>query len=348
MRAAVSLVVVGVLAVASAAASSGERMPGPAPQRRAGDAARENAACEACHVDVANEWRGSMHAQADVDPVYRRALAREPMAFCRGCHAPEADPSTDAPPRLAAIGVGCVTCHRTSGDAVLAGPARGERREAPHAIVRDARFASPAACASCHEFDFPDSAARAHPERMQSTVSEHAASASAATACGACHMPRGADGHRSHAFAASRDPAMLRSAVNVRATRGPTKVRLHLAPGAAGHAFPTGDLFRRLVVVAEAVGDDWAVSGEASRALERRFKMSAVSPGHVGRVLVGDDRVGPRDAQDVELELGDAARGRTIAWRVEYQRVEHPLGADDSAAVVAESTVVAEGSLGAP
>src|SRR5262249_49394694 len=155
---------------------------GPAPQGRAGDPARENAACEACHADVAGEWRGSMHAQADVDPVYRRALAREPMAFCRACHAPEADPAADAPPKLSALGVGCVTCHKTGGDAVLAGPAprdlgreRGAVRAAPHAIVRDARFATPSACASCHEFDFPDSRARARPERMQATVSEHAA-----------------------------------------------------------------------------------------------------------------------------------------------------------------------------
>ena len=70
------------------------RMPGPAPQAaRPGDIALENARCEGCHADIAREWRASMHAQASVDPVYQRALAIEPLPFCRGCHAPEADPS---------------------------------------------------------------------------------------------------------------------------------------------------------------------------------------------------------------------------------------------------------------
>jgi hypothetical protein len=353
MRTRAWLLLFGIVlgAGAAGAAAPATRMPGPAPRAHGGtDPARENAACEACHVDIAREWRGSMHAQADVDPVYRRALAREPMAFCRACHAPEANPSSDAPPKLSAIGVGCVTCHATGGDAVLAGPAREGSHAAPHAVVRDPRFASSAACASCHEFDFPDSPARGRAERMQATVSEHASSPSATTACARCHMPRRADGRPSHAFAASRDPAMLRSAVVASAARRGSKVAIHLAPGAAGHAFPTGDLFRRLVITAEAVGDDWAVNGEASRALHRRFKMAATSPGHVGRVLVGDDRVGtgPLGAQEVELDLGGAARGRTIAWRVEYQRVEHPLGADEETAAVAESIVVAEGTLAPP
>jgi hypothetical protein len=34
-----------------------------------------------------------MHRQAHVDPVYQRAFAIKPMAFCQSCHAPEADPS---------------------------------------------------------------------------------------------------------------------------------------------------------------------------------------------------------------------------------------------------------------
>jgi hypothetical protein len=37
--------------------------------------------------------------------------------------------------------------------------------------------------------------------------------------------------------------------------------------------------------------------------------------------------------------------GARIAWRVEYQRVEHPVGVDDADAVVAESIVVAEGQV---
>jgi hypothetical protein len=63
--------------------------------------------------------------------------------------------------------------------------------------------------------------------------------------------------HRSHAFVASRDPAFVRQAVRVQAVRDDaTTILLTLSPGNVGHAFPTGDLFRRLVVVAEVPGDD--------------------------------------------------------------------------------------------
>ncbi len=325
-------------------------MPHPAPQAaRSADPARANERCVGCHAAIATEWAASMHAQADTDPVYARALSLEPLPFCRGCHAPEADPRADAREPLASVGVGCVTCHVTGpdprGGTLSAVPTRGV---SPHAVRLTARFASDAACAGCHEFDFPARVPGQPPDRMQATVSEHSASSRAAEPCAACHMPVvGGDGpapHRSHLFAASRDPALLRAAVRV-TTERPTASSLvvTLEPGRVGHAFPTGDLFRRLIVSAEALGDDWTVIGEASRSLHRRFAWREVAPGQAVRHMVGDDRVGVGPPVPLGFELGEAARGRAIAWRVEYQRVEHPVAADDSDAVVAESIVVAEG-----
>jgi hypothetical protein len=137
---------------------------------------------------------------------------------------------------------------------------------------------------------------------------------------------------------------MLRAALSVRAWRAsPSSITLVLTPGRVGHAFPTGDLFRRLVISAEAVGEDWIVLGEASRSLYRRFEMREIQPGHTLRHLIGDDRVGVGRPEPMELDVGEGARGQPIAWRVEYQRVEHPLGEDESAAVVAESIVIADG-----
>jgi hypothetical protein len=325
-------------------------MPGPAPQAaRPGDVALENARCEGCHTEVAREWRASMHAQASVDPVYQRALAIEPLPFCRGCHAPEADPRRDAPPGLARLGVGCVTCHAT-GDGVR-GPVLAAAPPAvapPHPVLISAAFGTAAACASCHEFDFPIHAPGRRPDRMQSTVSEHATGPYAADSCSSCHMPwaPGPRRHRSHGFAAARDLPTLRAALTVTAARtSPSRVTITLAPGQVGHAIPTGDLFRRLVVSAEAVGDDWTVVSEASRALHRHFAFGPAAEGHVVRELVGDDRVGVGPSRPVDLDFGDAARGLAVAWRVEYQRVEHPLGADESDVVVADSVVVAEGVI---
>ena len=96
---------------------------------------------------------------------------------------------TTARPSLAALGVGCVTCHAPAGladDAVLAVP--GDSHAAPHAVVASAGFAGASACAGCHEFTFPGRA-----EAMQLTLREHAASRFAATACADCHMPAVAD-----------------------------------------------------------------------------------------------------------------------------------------------------------
>lgn len=81
-------------------------------------------ACEACHLAEAAEWRVSLHHTADVEPSYRRAFAIEPLPFCRGCHAPEASPEEPETEAVAALGVGCVTCHVTNG-AVLAAPWTG-------------------------------------------------------------------------------------------------------------------------------------------------------------------------------------------------------------------------------
>ena len=96
-------------------------LPGPAPRPRPSGlaaAVTENAKCEGCHQDIAKEWRGSLHQQAWHDPVFQKALAIEPEAFCRGCHAPEADASGEPPKAAQDVGVGCVTCHLQGSDVV--------------------------------------------------------------------------------------------------------------------------------------------------------------------------------------------------------------------------------------
>lgn len=308
--------------------------PGPSRGERA-DAPALNARCEGCHVEVASEWRGSLHQRAYLDPDYAESLAREPSAFCRGCHAPEADPARDAPPELAALGVGCVTCH-LPGRTVLAAPA-DEQRAAPHEVLRLASFAGAAACGGCHEFGFPG-----RPEEaMQGTVREHASSGHAQTSCADCHMPRRADGRRDHRFAASRDPELLRRSISVSAQRRGSSAHLVLKPGWVGHAVPTGDLFRRLVVEAEVADADWQVLAQDARVLGRRFADRS-GP----RVQIADDRVGAQGSSPVEvvLELGEAAMGRAIRWRVQYERVAF-RAREGAAAKVWDSVTIAEGML---
>ena len=314
-------------------------MPGPARARNQ-EAVIANGACEACHLAEAAEWRASLHHTADVEPSYRRAFAIEPLPFCRGCHAPEASPEEPETEAVAALGVGCVTCHVTNG-AVLAAPWKGASAPppAPHAITRDARFASDDACARCHEFGFPGTLGREPHEKMQWTVTEHARGPSAGTACAGCHMPIGAGGRRGHTFAASRDPAVLARAVGITIERlAAGRVRVVLSPRDAGHAFPTGDLFRRVEVLAQAAGPDHLVLASDVRYLGRHFEPRGHS---AGRRLLRDDRV-YTEPVTVELDVSAGGAGRPIAVRVAYQRVDHPNGTDEQEAAVDGEIVLAE------
>lgn len=308
-------------------------MPGPAPQAVAGRLGIDNDSCEACHAVQAAQWRGSQHQTAYREAEFQRALAHEPLPFCRGCHAPEADPAAPAPPELAGLGVGCVSCH-VPEDMVLGAPGPG-RAAAPHAIRRPPGFAGDQACAGCHEFAFPGRPG----VMMQATIAEHAASEHAATSCADCHMPRLAGGRRDHRFAGSRDPELLRRSLRVTAGRAGGTVNMTIEPGWVGHAVPTGDLFRRLVVEAE-VADGRQVLAREAQALGRRFAQE-----HGRRTPIADDRVGARPGPtEVVLALGAVADDRPIRWRVRHERVAF-AASDGGVTKVWDSTTIAEGTL---
>jgi hypothetical protein len=139
---------------------------------------------------------------------------------------------------------------------------------------------------------------------------------------------------RSHRFAPD-----LRAAVSVRVERRAERLVVHLTPGAIGHAFPTGDLFRRVVVVGEVVEDDWLLLARAERSLARHFRFDEGTE-HTQHVQheISDDRLAHEAT--VELELGPRARGKDIVWRIEYQRVTNMHG---DRAEVASREIVAEG-----
>ena len=237
LAATLSVAAVAGARVGGAGEGASSWMPHPAPEGRPASFSpgAENAKCEGCHREVAAEWRRSMHRQAYTDQVFQQAYSLEPFGFCRGCHAPEADPASEPSVEAADIGVSCVTCHVAEGEIV--GTADATK---PHAVRGDARLATRDACASCHQFDFP----RVPGQPMQSTLDEHRRSTKSGTECQACHMQvvEGPDGkrHRSHEFAVLGDPSFIRSAVKVSAMRGASaEILVDLTADQTGHAFPT-------------------------------------------------------------------------------------------------------------
>ncbi len=292
-------------------------MPGPASGPPDPGRAELNAQCVQCHPAQADQWQGSLHQRAFVDEDFAHAFARERRPFCRSCHAPEADPAAAPTPALAELGVSCVTCHvpPSAGlprDAVLASPRSTPAAPAPHPVLRRSTFASADACAGCHEF----TASRSPDLQMQSTVTEHRASAFADRSCQSCHMPPTSTGGRAHGFPASRDPRMLRAAIQATAEREGDRVMVSLELGAVGHALPTGDMFRRLVV--ELCEPDDPMFPLARRILGRRFGGRSAP----ARRQIADDRLGmPGAPSTIVLTAPDHAH-ETLLWRVVYERAD--------------------------
>jgi len=310
------------------------------------DVAAHNAACERCHVPEALEWRASLHRGSFRNEAFARSFAREPEPFCQGCHAPHADP--EAPPSAWAAenGVSCVACHVESGVVRAAGTARSHE-SAPHALRRGGDFDGAGACARCHEFDFPVSVRHPPGRKMQRTAAEHAGSEFAEVACAGCHMP-GEGRRRDHRFVASRDPVFLRAAITVGARRSAVdRVQLRLTPVGVGHAFPTGDLFRRLELRVEARDARGEMVAKTIRHLERHFLPRRHTGPDAGRPdpIEHDDRL--TAATSIELAVAGARAEHVLKWRVSYQRVDQRDAHDPERSTLAGEVVLAEGSLGA-
>lgn len=308
----------GVLASIAAAAGA---LLGPAAAPRAGashEAPPSAADCGRCHTEHLAEHQRSAHARAFEGALFQREWRDDPRAFCLGCHAPGARPGDLA---SASAGVDCAACHLEAGS-VRASAISGR---APHASHVDASFGTAAACAGCHQID-------ARPGvPMQDTVAEWREAGEPGGACQPCHMPSRPGGHR-HDAPGGADPELLARALAVEATAAhegwDTRVSLTLRAEGAGHAVPTGDVFRRLVVRA---WDPSRPGEERSVELGRRITPSSVA----------DDRVPPpgRGAREVTLRV--PGRARQVRFAVELW----PLPRERAAHAGARGRTMAEGHL---
>ena len=301
-----------VFVAGGALALPAPRLPGPArADYTRSDREAEDARCVKCHAQKAREHAASLHRASFEDATFQRAYAIDHEAFCRSCHAPEARPDAEPDAFARSHGVACVTCHVPEpGGAVLASR---ESPKAPHAVRRVEGFGT-ASCARCHEFTFPGG-----DEKMQRTMSEHAASAARDRSCASCHMKEG-----SHAFPASRDADLLARSVEVEARRDGSEVSFTLRARDVGHAMPTGDLFRRLVLRVQ------TRRGVVERPFARTFR---------GHTETNDTRLAPE--RRVVLDVPDGP----IAWSLVHQRVISARQAPPYDVTVDGETPLAQGAL---
>lgn len=321
---------VAIAVVGPARGDASSRMPAPATSSYArGDRADRDAACAKCHGAIAREHDTSLHARSFVDASFQRGYAIEPEAFCRSCHAPESAPANEPDAFARSHGVACVSCHVPAGgasDAVVTAPSTHERAtRPPHAVTRVADFGT-RACTSCHDFAFPGADALGDKGRMQKTAREHAMSSARDQACTSCHMKR-SEGHASHRFAVASDRNLLAGSLDVQIAReADDRVRFVVSANGVGHAFPTGDLFRRLVLRVH------TPRGTIENAFERHFRAQrdpANPSAPAVRFETIDTRLSPSRTVTLKAPAGSS-------WEVVYQRVT-AVGQTPPFAVTVES-----------
>lgn len=143
--------------------------------------------CGDCHIDIYNEWVGSLHAKSYVSEEFRISTNDYEFKFCLGCHVPETifipayiDASLtevaekEIKPRTHNLedGVDCQSCHLTA-DCVLAGPHSGM---GPHPMEKKVEFYRKSElCGRCHIETFK--------EYLGNASNNHAET------CQDCHMP---------------------------------------------------------------------------------------------------------------------------------------------------------------
>jgi hypothetical protein len=169
--------------------------------------------CGSCHEGHREEWRGSMHAYAMVDPVFRAIVsvrqadfAGAQDQFCLQCHSAIATRGgeivdgfrfEDLSP-IALEGVTCESCHRVSALArphnsghVLdpGGPVRGPIEDPAasdaHAVEYSPLHASSELCGGCHDIFEVSGLPLERPYREWTT----SPAAAEGRNCQSCHMP---------------------------------------------------------------------------------------------------------------------------------------------------------------
>jgi hypothetical protein len=272
--------------------------------------------CEPCHAAIVAEWRQSAHASAFDNSLFRASFRDEPRAWCVSCHAPL---------RQRDEGVGCASCHVRDGAILAPRPATAEAARA-HPIVVEPRL-SAELCAGCHQFNWPITTEplRYGPHPMQNTVAEWRKSGSNRS-CVDCHMAQG------HRMPGGHDVAFVKGALAVTvAPRPHGRVQVALRSRAIGHAAPTGDPFRRLVV-------QLCAFPSCATPLREVFFGRRLDPAHDGKLRV-DTTVPAGGARQLEVPAPDGARYWRLVYRYAAIGTNRDLDDDEREQEIATGTI---------
>ncbi|MBI5135915.1 MAG: hypothetical protein HZA24_01120 [Nitrospirae bacterium] len=252
--------------------------------------------CGACHREIYDEWRTSIHSQAYVDPYFQAYWQKDGHIWiCANCHTPlqnqqplivtglkgdkiqhpltEPNPMFD--PALQREGITCAGCHVRDG--VVYGPYADS--QAPHPTAYDPRYRTTEICYWCHQV--PSGPFQFYNGGPCATFLEFEDGpyARQGFTCQTCHMPPvtrpAAHGGperdtRRHLWRGGHFPDMLNQALEVKLS-GPdggfqagddATFGLRLTNGGAGHKIPTGDPDRHFTITFEEMQDGKVVESK--------------------------------------------------------------------------------------
>jgi nitrate/TMAO reductase-like tetraheme cytochrome c subunit len=249
-------------------------------------------ACGRCHERQFKEWKGTLHEQAWVDPVYRMSAGNPPKLECRGCHSMEPilarEITSDVSyrpvfrPYLKEEGVNCLSCHGLADGSVAASRAVPG---APCRPRRDDRIRSVTFCGACH-----------NPSHL---VVEEWQRSKSGKSCVECHATK--DGKFTHRMAGVHDAEFVRNAVGWSCEVRDGTLRVSLT-NRSGHRLPAEVPSRVLRVVILLDGR------------EEQILFSRPPKGIVGSK---DNRLWPDETRVLTRPVGDA---RTVEVQILYQQ----------------------------
>jgi len=219
---------------------------------------RENSKdCGSCHIEIYEEWKSTRHKVAFTNELYQESHKKEPLIWCVNCHAPlmkaDGDSEKIEDRILTEEGISCIVCHKR-GDKILTAHTPSNPKEHEYLEVKEMKRSE--FCENCHQFNFPVGTGNVPHKNfkysnqpMQNTFTEWQMSYFyGKETCQDCHMqPK--DGYKTHLFPGGHNKDYLSKTFSLDLTKiSNTNMQITIIGKRLGHAFPTGDLFRTLVV----------------------------------------------------------------------------------------------------
>jgi hypothetical protein len=313
----------------------------------AGVASLSAEACGACHREIYEEWKTSVHSQAFVDPFFQAYWRKDKHIWvCLNCHAPlqnqqeavvtslkgridrpESHPNPDFDPALQREGITCAVCHVRDG--VIMGPF--DDSVAPHPTKYDPRYRTTDICYACHAV--PSDRFQFYNGGPCATFMEYEAGPYKAKGyiCQNCHMPEVervvAEGGpvrkgRRHLWRGGHDPDQLKRAFTAVLAADEPRLRegrrtqwtLSMTNSGAGHMLPTGDPDRYFLLELEVRDRAGRVVASRSDTIRRWIVWWPVIYEY------RDTRIPPLGFRNLTLdhEVPEVDEGLTITARVSY------------------------------